>query len=107
MLTEFPFWFGVLGLLILYLSLSVGRRLRAGEVERRKTELGFPSTAFEAAQIAPEVRKVRSDPLARVRSKPRPTRYHDEVVALAREAVSELSFFGRGRPGEENQHRRA
>jgi hypothetical protein len=101
MLESFTFWLSVVAVLVAYLCASVGQRWRAEETRRRARERESPGTAFDVSAIAPQIRRVREDPLAVMRARRRYTHYRTELVAVARRMLSQLPFFRRESPEHE------
>jgi hypothetical protein len=108
MLESFTFWLSVVAVLVVYLCASVGQRWRAEEARRRARERESPGTAFDISAIAPQIRRVREDPLAVMRARRRyTTHYRTELVAVARRMFSQFPFFRREGPEHEIQKRNA
>ena len=103
MLDSFTFWLIVLAVLIAYLCVSVGLRLRAEGARRRAIEEQFAGNAFNASLIAPQIKQLRQDYLAAVRSGPRHSFYRTGLMATARRKVTGLSYFRRATPEHETQ----
>ena len=82
-----------LAILVAYLALSVGHRLRAKAARIRALEKEYPRRAFDSSAIAPGLRRVREDPAAAVRDRPRDDSYRAELLAKARRMVAGLSYF--------------
>jgi len=82
-----------LAILVAYLALSVGHRLRAKAAEIRALEKEYPRRAFDTSAIAPGLRRVRENHAAAVRDRPRDDSYRAELLAKARRMVAGLSYF--------------
>ena len=102
MLDSFTFWLILLAVLIAYLCVSVGLRLRAEEARRRASEEQFTGTAFE-----PQIQQLRQDHLAAARSRPHHSFYRTGLMAATRRMVTSLSYFRSARPEHETQTRPA
>lgn len=104
MFESFEFWLGVLAVLIAYLCVSVGLRLRAQAARRREHESQSPGEAFDVSAIAPKIQQIRQDYVAAVRShRPHPY-YRTGLIAAVRRLVANLSYFRRA--GAEHDARR-
>jgi hypothetical protein len=101
-LDSFTFWLIVLAVLIAYLCVSVGLRLRAEEARRRASEEQFMGTAFKVSAIAPQIQQLRRDHLA-ARSRPPHSFHRTGLMAAARRMVTSLSYFRRARPEHETE----
>jgi hypothetical protein len=97
MLYFLTFWLIVLAVLIAYLCVSIGLRLRAEEARRRANERQFPGRAFDVSAIAPAVRDVRNHYREAARYRSRYASCRAEVLAAARRVVASFSYFRRGR----------
>jgi hypothetical protein len=93
MLQSFTFWLSVLAALVVYLCASVGWRWRRQAAEQRRIERERTGKAFDVSAIAPQVQRVRKDPLAIVRARPHFARYRAGLVNVARKMVTRLPFF--------------
>ena len=86
-----------LAVLMSYLCISVGVRSfflwRAEERELRLRRILFPGKGIDVSQIAPEIRRVREEPLAALRARRQPGFYHQGLLAAARRWISQLPFF--------------
>jgi len=105
MLTSFPFWLGVLTVLLAYLCVSVRLRRkaarRAEQARLRAIAQEHPPRAFDASAIAPQIERVRQDYAASARKRFRPSHYHAEFFAAARRLVTALAYFHRPRHDHE------
>jgi hypothetical protein len=90
---SFIFRVGILTVLIAYLCVSVGLRLRAGHASRRSRGTPPPGTAFDVSAIAPQLRRVRQDHVAALHSRPRHPSHRAVLVAVAQRIVTNLPFF--------------
>jgi len=102
-LDSFTFWLILLTVLIAYLCVSMGLRLRAEEARRRASEEQFTGTAFNVSVIAPLIQQLRRDHLA-ARSRPPHSFYRTGLMAAARRMVTSLSYFRRGRPETDTKY---
>jgi hypothetical protein len=82
-----------LAILMTWLALSVGHRLRTKAAEIRAHEKQYPGRAFDTSAIGPGLRRVREDHAAAVRNRPRDDFYRAELLAKARRMVADLSYF--------------
>jgi hypothetical protein len=64
-------------------------------------------TAFDTSTIAPQIRELRQDHLAALRARPRHASHQSVLVAMARQAITHLSFFHRRTSGDETENRKA
>ena len=100
----------VLLVLVSYLCISVGVRSfflwRAEERELRLRRILFPGKGIDVSRIAPEIRRVRQEPLAALRAKRLPGFYHQGLLAAARHWISQLSFFHRASSEHDLQKRK-
>ena len=103
MLESFTFWLSVLAALVAYLCVGVGFRWRAEQAKRRSRESQSPGAAFDVSAIAPQIRRVRQDPVAALRARPQHTIYRTRLIAVARRMITDLSFFRRERAEHETQ----
>ena len=106
MLDSSTFWLIVLAVLIAYLCVSIGVRLRAEETGRRASEEQSAGTAFKVSAIAPQIQQLRQDHLA-ASSRPRHSFYRTGLMAAARRMVTSLSYFRRAGPEHETETRDA
>ena|SRR6202034_1012019 len=103
MFDSFTFYLIVLTVLVAFLCVSVGRRLR--EEERRSRERQLPGTAFDVSAIAPRINRLRQDHLAAVQSRPHLAFYRRGLIAVAGRMIARLSFFQRPmREHESHKH---
>jgi hypothetical protein len=103
MLHSLTFWLIALAVLITYLCVSVGLRLRAEEARRRARESQSPGRAFDVSAIAPQIRRVRHDYLEAAHCRSRYDFYRVGLLAAARRIVTCLSYFRRQRHEHEIQ----
>jgi len=95
MFTSFTLWFIVLAVLIAYLCLSVGLRLRADAARRRAHERQYLGRAFDASTIAPQIQRVSQNYSASAHRRSRHDSYWVGLLATARQMVTGLSYFRR------------
>src|SRR5947209_648054 len=89
MLQSLTFWPIVLGVLVVYLCLSVGLRSLLEERERARREKLRPTgKAFDVATVAPRVQRVRQDPGTALHSRSHPAFHRPGLIAAARRMVS-------------------
>jgi hypothetical protein len=98
---SFTFWLIVLAVLIAYLCVSVGLRLRAEAARRRARESQSPGTAFDASAIAPQMQRLRQDYVAAAHSRQPHSSYRAKLVAKARQIVKGLAYFRHTKSEEE------
>ena len=91
MLASWTFWLVSLGVLVTYLSVSVGLRRRAERATRTIT----PGKAFDVSVIAPQIQRVRQDYLAAARYRSYHLFHSPGLLAAARRLIMGLSFFRR------------
>ena len=103
MLTSFTFWLIVSAILIAYLCLSVGLRLRAEAARQRAYDKEHPGRAFDTSAIAPQIERVRQEYATAAQSRARDAWYLAGLLANARRFVTGLWYFRRGRPEHEFQ----
>jgi len=97
---EYPtLWLWVLGLLMVYLCISVGLRWLTEARERRRRRRGVEGKGFDVSVIAPQIRRVHEEPLAALKAR-QPRSYRDGLLAAARRLISQLSFFDHGKSHE-------
>jgi len=107
-------WFVIgqwaLAVLLSFFFISVGLRTvlrwRAEEKMLRLRWQRFPGKGIDVSKIAPEVRRVREEPLAALRAKCPGGFYHQSLLAAARSWISQLSFFHRAGSEHELQKRK-
>jgi hypothetical protein len=108
MLEYFRLWLWVLGLLMVYLCISVGLHWLTEARERRRRWRGVEGKGFDVSAIAPQVRRVHEEPLAALKARRQPRSYRDGLLAAARRLISQLSFFDHakssGRPAKHDLH---
>jgi cbb3-type cytochrome oxidase subunit 3 len=106
----------ILVLLLAYLQFSFEKRERAEDAEwlaRQKendtswrTQEGHsPGRAFDVSSIAPQIKRLRQDYEAARHSRPHYVFYRRGLLAVAREAVTRLSFFDHGRKNAKSVER--
>jgi hypothetical protein len=97
MLHSLTFWLIVVAVLITYLCVSVGLRLRAEEARRCARESQSPERAFDVSAIASQIRRVRHDYLEAAHGRSRYDFCRAGLLAAARRIVTSLSYFRRER----------
>jgi len=107
MLHSTTFWLIVLAVLITYLCVRVGLRLRAEEASRRARERQWPGRAFDVSAIAPQIQRVRLSYVEVARCRSRYDFYRAGLLAAARRLVTSLSYFHPEKPEHEIQKHNA
>jgi hypothetical protein len=102
MFDYFEFWLIVVALLMVYLGVSVERRLRAEdarfEEERRQARARYVSgPPTDISAIAPQIRQLRQDNFAAVHSRPHYAFYRRGLIAAVLKVVTSRSYFHRER----------
>jgi hypothetical protein len=105
MLEYFRLWLWVLGLLMVYLCVSVGLRRFTEGRERRRRWRKLDGKGFDASAIAPQIRQVHEAPLAALKARRRPMSYRHGLLATARRWINQLSFFHDARSQNEPHKR--
>lgn len=101
MFESFTFWLCVLVGLVAYLCVSVELRWRAEEARRRSHEKVLPGTSFDVSTIAPQIQRLRRDPVAALHSQPHPASQRIGLIAAAQQMVTGLSYFRHARSEHE------
>src|SRR3954451_11937063 len=107
MLEPITFLFSLLAVLVAYLFFSFELRWRAGERRRRSRASQSPGKAFDVSVIAPQIRRVRQDPVAALQTRRHYTYYRAGLILAAQRMISGFSFFHRERSDHETEHRNA
>ena len=105
MLESVTFWLSAAAVLVAYLCVSVGLRWRREEAERRSRESHEPGKAVNVAAIAPQIQRVRQNPLAALHAQPRHDSCRTRLLAAAKQVITRLSFFSSERREHEIQNR--
>jgi hypothetical protein len=102
MLESFTFWVSILAVLVAYLCVSVGVRWQEEAERYRKSR--SPGKAFDVSAIAPQIERVRQDPLGSLQARAHRNPYRTRVLAVARHVIARLPFFGGARSEHELQN---
>jgi len=97
MLTSTIVLLALLAVLVAYLCLSIGLRLRAEEIRRRAHERQYPGKALDAATLSPRMDQVRQDFAAVAHGRSRYSSFRAAIVASFRRKIMSVSYFCRAR----------
>jgi hypothetical protein len=102
MFDSYTFWLIVLAVLIVYLCVSVERRLRSEEArleEERRQICAIHSlgTATDISAIAPRIQRLRRDHLAAFHVRPHQAFYRRGLIAAVLQVVTGRAYFHRVR----------
>jgi hypothetical protein len=109
MFDYFEFWLIVLSMLVVYLCVSVERRLRAEEArsqeEIRQLCERYPiQAASDVSAIAPRIQQLRRDHLAAFQARPHQAFFRRGLIAAILQVVTTRSYFYRVRLEHDTQN---